>query len=140
MTSINDIVDDFDLLESWEERYQYLLELGARLPTMPAGLTSDASKVHACVSQVWVQLVCGSDRERCRLHGHSETPIIKGVVALIVSLCEGKTPSQILETDYDALFNRLALDEHLSPNRHVGIYAIVDKVRLQAKALLGATA
>jgi cysteine desulfuration protein SufE len=135
MTSIQDIVDAFELLGDWEARFQYLIELGEQLPPMPADLRTETWKVQGCVSQVWVHLR-EEGPDRAELEGDSETAIIKGVVALLVALCRGRSPQEIAGMDFDALFGRLELAEHLSPNRHLGVYAIVDKISRQARALL----
>lgn len=139
MTDIRDIIDAFELLGDWESRFQYLVDLGEQLPAMPSDLRVETWKVQPCMSQVWVRLRLGDDG-RVELEGDSETTIIKGVVALLVALCQGRTPGEIVEMDFDGLFGRLALAEHLSPNRHVGIYAIVDKIRQQARAMLSRAA
>jgi len=139
MTDIRDIIDAFELLGDWESRFQYLVELGEQLPPMPSDLRLETWRVQPCMSQVWVRLRLGGDG-RVELEGDSETAIIKGVVALLVALCRGRTPQEIVDLDFDGLFGRLELAEHLSPNRHVGIYAIVDKLTRQARAMLSQAA
>jgi cysteine desulfuration protein SufE len=133
MTDVADILDSFDLLGDWEQRYQYLVELGERLPPMADADRCEDNRVKACMSQVWVATASDTRRPgHVRLTGDCDTAIIKGVVALLVSLSDGKTPAEILTTDFDGLFEGLKLAEHLSPSRHVGIYAIVEKIREQA--------
>jgi cysteine desulfuration protein SufE len=134
MTSIQDIVDAFELLGDWEARFEYLIELGEQLTPMPADLRTETWKVQGCISQVWVRLRQDGP-DRVELEGDSETAIIKGVVALLAALCHGRGPQEIVEMDFDALFGRLELAEHLSPNRHLGVYAIVDKITQQARRL-----
>jgi cysteine desulfuration protein SufE len=133
---ISEIVDCFDLLGDWEQRYQYLVELGERMPPLPSADRRDENLVKECMSTVHVaaHLDSGSTR-RLRYTGDCDTAIIKGVVALLVQLFSGKTRDQIEELDVDALFSGLNLEEHLSPSRHVGVYAIVDKMKAQARAL-----
>jgi cysteine desulfuration protein SufE len=141
MTQIQDIIDTFEFLGDWEDRYRYLVELGEQLPPMPAELKVESNKVQGCVSQVWVRLRPSARKPgSMELEGDSETAIIKGVVALIVAVCRDKTPEEILETDIERLFDRLELAEHLSPSRHVGIYAIVGKIQAQARALVSRAA
>ncbi len=133
---IGEIVSDFGLLEDWEQRYQYLTELGEALPVMPEAEKTDSSRVKACMSKVWVFAWRDPEHpERIRLHGDCDTPVIKGVVALLVQLFSGKTPEAIAALDVDLLFERLQLAENLSPNRHVGVYAIVDVLREQVAGL-----
>ena len=140
MTSLDDIVDIFELLGDWEQRYQYLAELGEKLPAMPAALKTDENKVRGCMSQVWV-CACHDehDPEIIRFHGDCDTSIIKGVLAVLIQLASGKTVAEVEQLDVDELFSRLSLDEHLSPNRHVGVYAIVDLMKQQARKLQSST-
>jgi len=132
---IQDIVDTFDLFADWDQRYQYLVELGERLSPMAEADKTEDNRVQECMSLVHVVA-----REepglpgRLAYSGDCDTAIIKGVVALLVDLFSGKTSRQIAEMDVDALFQGLHLEENLSPNRHVGVYAIVHKMKRQAAA------
>jgi len=130
--SIQDIIDTFDLLGDWEQRYEYLVELGERLPPMEAADKVEANRVMECMSTVHV--AAKPEAGAFRFAGDCDTAIIKGVVALLVGLFSGKTAAEVEETDVDALFEGLRLEEHLSPNRHVGVYAIVNKMKGQAAA------
>ncbi len=134
-TEIEEIVDTFELLGDWDQRYEYLVELGERMPAMDAADKTDANRVMECMSTVHVLPKRIDGSPRLRFYGDCDTAIIKGVVALLVELFSGKTATEIGETDVDALFGGLHLEEHLSPNRHVGVYAIVNKMKGQAKAL-----
>ena len=132
---IQDIIEDFELLGDWDTRYQYLVEVGERLPAMPSAEKTEANRVKECMSTVHVAAhPDGSVSPRLSYLGDCDTAIIKGVVAILVRLFSGKTPAEIEELDVDALFEGLHLEEHLSPNRHVGVYAIVEKLKGQARA------
>lgn len=140
MNSVNErlteIVDTFELLGDWDQRYAYLIELGERLPPMPAELKNDDNRVKPCMSTVHVSAyrdpaIPGG----VRFHGDCDTAIIKGVLAVLMELCAGQTNAAIQALDVDEIFARLQLDEHLSPNRHVGVYAIVDLMKEQAARL-----
>ncbi|MGD8742239.1 MAG: SufE family protein [Granulosicoccaceae bacterium] len=136
MTTLDDIVEIFELLGDWDQRYQYLTELGEKMPAMPEALKTEANKVKGCMSQVWVSAYCDKDDpHRVRFHGDCDTSIIKGVLAVLIQLSAGKTVGEIERLDVDELFTRLNLDEHLSPNRHVGVYAIVELMKQQARTL-----
>lgn len=128
--SIQDIIDTFDLLGDWDQRYQYLVEIGERLPAMDPADKTDTNRVMECMSTVHV--VAKPDGEQIAFAGDCDTSIIKGVVALLVGLFSGKSGAEIEALDVDALFEGLQLEEHLSPNRHVGVYAIVNKMKGQA--------
>lgn len=131
-----EIVETFELLGDWEQRYQYLIELGEQLPPMPAELKTDDHHVKPCMSTVHVAAYPDSDTpDRIQYHGDCDTPIIKGVLALLIELCSGQRVADIQAIDMDVIFERLQLGDHLSPNRHVGIYAIVDLMKSQARQL-----
>jgi cysteine desulfuration protein SufE len=133
---ITEIIDTFDLLGDWDQRYQYLIELGEGLPPMPATEKRDENLVRECMSTVHVAARRDPQHPGRLLYaGDCDTSIIKGVVALLVGLFSGKTSDEVRALDVDALFEGLHLEEHLSPNRHVGVYAIVDKMKGQAAAL-----
>jgi cysteine desulfuration protein SufE len=133
---IQTIIDDFDLLGDWDERYQYLVEIGEQMPPMPPADKSVDNWVRECMSTVHVAAhPDGGSPPRLHYSGDCDTAIIKGVVAILVKLYSGKTAAQIEQTDVEALFAGLKLEEHLSPNRHVGVYAIDNKMRQQARAL-----
>jgi cysteine desulfuration protein SufE len=132
---IDEIIDTFELFGDWDERYQYLVELGERLPPMDPADKVDANRVMECMSTVHVVPKPMDGTHKLRFHGDCDTAIIKGVVALLVQIFSGKTAGEIDSTDVDALFHGLKLEEHLSPNRHVGVYAIVNKMKGQARSL-----
>jgi len=136
MVSLDDIVDIFELLGDWDQRYQYLTELGEKLPTMPEEFRTEDNKVRGCMSQVWVCACRDEDAiDLVRFHGDCDTSIIKGVLAVLIQLSAGKTVEEIEQLDVDELFTRLNLDEHLSPHRHIGVYAIVELMKQQARNL-----
>lgn len=136
MASIDDLIDDFALLGDWDTRYQYLVELGEQLPPMPDALKTEDNRVKACMSKLWISAYPDpSQPDRIRFHGDCDTAIIKGVLAVLLDIASGHSAEEIAAIDFDRLFQQLELAEHLSPNRHVGIYAIVDKLRQQADAL-----
>jgi len=136
VTTLDDIADVFELLGDWDQRYQYLMELGEQLPAMPEALKTDANKVNGCMSQVWVSAWVDPDTvDRIRFHGDCDTSIIKGVLALLIQLLDGSSPAGIEALDVDRFFSRLKLDEHLSPSRHFGVYAIVELMKQQTRRL-----
>jgi len=136
MTTLADIVDIFEILEDWEQRYQYLIELGEKLPPMPAEYKTEDNKVRGCMSQVWVHPYKDvAEPGRLHYYGDCDTSIIKGVLALLIQLADNKTADELDQLDVDEIFERLNLDDHLSPNRHVGVYAIVELMKQQARDL-----
>ena len=130
MTQLYEFVDIFDLLGDWDQRYQYLIELGEKLPPMQAELKTDENKVKGCMSQVWINAT--TEDGRVKFDGDSDTSVIKGILALLISLCDDLSVEQVQTLDMDEIFQRLNLDEHLSPNRHVGVYAMFDLMKQKA--------
>ena len=135
MLTTQDVIENFELLDDWEARYAYLVELGEALPPLDDRLRTDANQVKGCISKVWVCPVSrpGVD-PRIDFVGDCDTAIIKGVLALLIELMSGHTPAEIEAMDIDGLFAELQLAEHLSPNRHFGIYAIVELMKSLARA------
>jgi cysteine desulfuration protein SufE len=135
MTAMNvdQLVENFALLGPWEERYRYLIELGRKLPPMPADEKSEASKVRGCMSQVWL-----TARRRpgppatLEFHGDSDAHIVKGLIALLFKLYDGRTPQDIAALDVKAVFERLGLENHITMNRRNGFYAMVERINLLA--------
>ncbi len=136
MSEIDGIVDAFEFFDDWEQRYQYLVELGEQLSPLPDELKTEENWVKPCMSTVHVSAEAVPDnRGLIRFRGDCDTTIIKGVLALLIDLLSNRTLDEIRGLDVDGLFRRLQLQEHLSPNRHVGIFAIVDKMRERAAAV-----
>ena len=135
MTQLTDIIETFELLGDWDTRYQYLVELGEQLPPIPEDERIEANRVKACMSKVWVYAREDPGKPgHIHFGGDCDTAIIKGVLALLIQLADGRTVAEIESFDMDEFFGRLQLGEHLSPNRHVGVYAIVDLMKQQAAA------
>lgn len=136
MRELDEIVDIFEMLGDWDARYQYLVELGEQMEPMPEDEKSEHNRVKGCMSQVWVQaFVDPADPKKIRYHGDCDTAVIKGVLALLIKMASGKTEREVEALDVDEVFERLNLDEHLSPNRHVGVYGIVELMKSQAREL-----
>jgi cysteine desulfuration protein SufE len=134
MLTIEEAVENFEFLDDWNARYAYLVELGEALPPMDSALRNEQTRVHACMSKVWVcPLADPADHGRLVYQGDCDTAIIKGVLALLIGVMSGRSREDILSLDLDSLFAELKLAENLSPNRHVGIYAIVERMKHQAR-------
>lgn len=139
MKTLDELVEIFELLGDWDQRYAFIIDIGETIPEMPAALKTEDNKVKGCMSQVWISAYTKPDQDqadRIYFHGDCDTAVIKGVLALLIQLCEGKTSDELQKLDVDEFFERLQLDEHLSPNRHVGVYAIVELMKQQARTLL----
>ncbi|MFZ1101432.1 MAG: SufE family protein [Hyphomicrobiaceae bacterium] len=138
--TIDTIRADFALLDEWEDRYRYLIELGRGLPPFPEEKRTDANKVRGCVSQVWLASAVnrnGGGASMLEFQGDSDAHIVRGLVAVLFALVQGRTPEAILAADAKALFAELDLTEHLTPQRSNGFFSMVERVRADARAAVG---
>lgn len=132
---VEQLVGNFELLGDWEERYRYLIDLGRKLPPMPEGEKSEASKVRGCMSQVWfTHRVNPGPPATLEFRGDSDAHIVKGLIALLFKLYSGRTPEQIRALDAKAVFERLGLENNITMNRRNGFYAMVERIRALAAA------
>lgn len=131
---LNDLAEEFDLLGDWEERYRYVIELGKTLTPLTDGERSEANKVRGCASQVWLVTEPQSDGT-VRFRGDSDAHIVSGLIAILLRLYSGRTPSDILAFDAKAGFEKLGLSGALSAQRSNGLASMVARVRRDAEAL-----
>jgi cysteine desulfuration protein SufE len=139
--TIDEIRDNFALLDDWDDRYRYLIELGRTLDPMPEAEHSAANKVQGCASQVWLskQLDPGDDREPLlKYRGDSDAHIVRGLIAILLALYSGRKPRDILATDALSVFDEFGFREHLTPQRSNGLRAMVERIRTDARAMLAA--
>ena len=131
-SEIEDIVDEFDLLGDWEERYKYLIDMGKALPDMPESDRTDTNKVKGCVSQVWLVTEPGDNTLTFR--ADSDAHIVRGLAALLLRVYSGRTPEDILSVDAREVLKRIGLSEHLSPQRSNGLTSMIGRIRGAAGA------
>ena len=143
MADIEEIIDNFSVLDDWDDRYRYLIELGRELPPLAESAHNDANKVQGCASQVWLDIHVrpnGADGPVLTFAGDSDAHIVRGLIAILFATFSGKTAKSILATDALALFQKMGLREHLTPQRSNGFRAMVERIRAEANAALAATA
>ena len=138
--TIDEIRDNFELLEEWDDRYRYVIELGRTLEPLPDAEHSAANKVQGCVSQVWLakQLDRSGGEPLLNYLGDSDAHIVRGLIAILLTLYSGQTPQQILATDAIAVFDEFGFREHLTPQRSNGLRAMVERIRSDAREALAA--
>src|SRR5258705_12806308 len=137
--TIDEIRDNFALLDDWDDRYGYVIELGRTLEPMPEAANSAANKVQGCASQVWLaKHVSRNSRNEPVLTylGDSDAHIVRGLIAILLTLYSGRTPQQILSTDAIAVFDEFGFREHLTPQRSNGLRAMVERIPTDARATL----
>jgi cysteine desulfuration protein SufE len=137
---IEQIIADFELLDDWEDRYRYVIELGRSLPPLADNERTADNKVRGCASQVWLATHVERRPEGVVLNfsGDSDALIVRGLVAIVIALFGGKTAPAITATDPEAVFNRLDLRAHLTAQRSNGLRALVDRIKADAEAVTAA--
>jgi cysteine desulfuration protein SufE len=136
--TIDEIRDNFALLDEWDDRYRYVIELGRTLAPMSEAEHSAANKVQGCASQVWLSRDIDHRNEESVLNfkGDSDAHIVRGLIAILLSLQSGKTAREILSTDPIAVFDELGFREHLTPQRSNGLRAMVERIKHDARETL----
>jgi cysteine desulfuration protein SufE len=136
MTTIEEIRDNFELLEEWDDRYRYVIELGRTLEPMSEAEHSSENKVQGCVSQVWLskQLERNAGGAVLKYLGDSDAHIVRGLIAILLTLFSGRSPQDILATDAIAVFDEFGFRDHLTPQRSNGLRAMIERIRSDARS------
>ena len=136
--TLDDIVEDFEFLDVWEDRYRYIIELGDELEEMPENLKTEANRVQGCVSNVWLVLrIEPGAPPRIRFIADSDSQIVRGLVAILLMLCSGRTAKEIQSLDIESIFERLDLGKHLSRSRSNGLHSMIKRIRRLAEEQAG---
>jgi cysteine desulfuration protein SufE len=143
MADIDEIIDNFSLLDEWDDRYRYLIELGRALPPLAAEAHNEANKVRGCASQVWLDTSVrpnGAGGPVLTFVGDSDAHIVRGLIAILFAMYSGRNAKDILATDAVALFEKMGLREHLTPQRSNGFRSMVDRIHADARSALATVA
>jgi cysteine desulfuration protein SufE len=132
-----EIIDEFAFFSDWTERYQYLIDLGHKLPDFPEELKREEFKVHGCQSQVW--LVPEGDADCMRFRAISDSAIVSGLIALVLRVYSGRTAREILDTE-PSYIQSIGLAKHLSPTRSNGLVAMLKTLKGHAARVLESAA
>jgi cysteine desulfuration protein SufE len=135
---IDDLISDFELIDDWEDRYRHLIELGRSLPDMDVAFKTPSTKVNGCASQVWIhsRIVENGGAKKLALEGDSDALIVKGLIAVVFKLFAPMNVSEITQADALAVFERLGLKDHLTPQRSNGLASMVARIKADAAAAL----
>ena len=126
------LAEEFDAFgDDWEERYRYVIDLGRELDDLTDAERSEANKVRGCASQVWLVTSRGADGALI-FHGDSDAHIVRGLIAIVISLYSGRTPDEILGFDFRSAFDRLGLKGALSTQRSNGLFSMIERIRRDA--------
>lgn len=138
-TSIDQLVSDFAVLDEWEDRYRYVIELGRELDPLAEAERTAANKVQGCVSQVWITTEvrrANGSAPVLAFRGDSDAHIVRGLIAILFLLFSGRGADEIVRTDASAVLARLQLTEHLTPQQSNGLFAMVKRIQADARAAL----
>ena len=127
LPSTDEIIEDLDFLDDWEQRYQYIIDLGKQLPSLAEEHKQDLNKVRGCQSNVW--MVSEEHDGRLQFKVDSDAVIVQGLLAVVLAAYDNKTRAEIQTFDIDAYFTQLDLERHISPTRGNGLRAIVAKIQ-----------
>ncbi|MCT4654859.1 MAG: SufE family protein [Cohaesibacter sp.] len=138
--TIDDIIENFSFIDDWEERYRYVIELGRDLEPLSAEEQSDLNKVQGCVSQVWLvsEVDQSSGEPVLTFRGDSDAHIVKGLVAITLSVFSGQKADAILSLDVEDIFKQIGLRDHLTPQRSNGLSAMLERIKTDARRALQA--
>ncbi len=137
--ALDEIIENFEFLDEWDDRYRYLIELGRTLEPLPQDAHNETNRVRGCASQVWLEThVRRTDDGASRLHlvGDSDAHIVRGLVALALAIFSDQTAETIIATDAMPIFDRLGLAAHLTPQRSNGLRSMVERIKSDARDAL----
>jgi len=131
--TLEKLISNFELLGDWEERYGYLIDLGKKLPGLPASEKTEENRVHGCQAMVWMVLDADPEQPgRLRIRADSDAFIVRGLIAVLQLIFNGKTPAEMRVADAKTILAKLGLDKHLSPTRKNGLFAMVERIHALA--------
>ncbi len=129
---IEELIENFEILDDWEDKYRYLIDLGEKLPPLEENCKTDAWKVVGCQSQVWL-VPTFSDDGTISFRGDSDAMIVRGLIFVVLSIFNHKSKKEIKEIEVNNIFVKMGLEEHLSPSRRNGLSAMVEKIKFYAQ-------
>jgi len=129
-----ELVDEFQLFDNWMDRYQYIIDLGKKLPPFPPEWQTKDYRLHGCQSQVWLKAERSTDR--LDFHAISDSAIVSGLIAILMRVYSGRSPAEIVATPPDFI-DAIGLHEHLSPTRSNGLHAMIDAIKGHAAQCAG---
>ncbi len=130
---VEELIDNFTFLDDWEDRFRYLIDLGRKLEPMDESLKTEETKVRGCTSQVWiVDEIKPGTPPTLHFVADSDAHIVKGLIAVLLSIYDGRTPEEILGVDIRQVIGQLGFEQHLSPNRANGLFSMVERIRALA--------
>ena len=131
--TLDEIKEAFSWFDDWEDKYRFVIDLGKELPELPAEFRTEDHLVRGCQSQVWLHTRAAPDSGALELNLDSDAHIVRGLIAIVLALYQGRQPDQILAMDVESEFAELDLLSHLSPTRGNGLRAMIERIRAEAE-------
>lgn len=134
-----ELLETFDDLQEWDERYDFIIDLGRELPGMPPELQTQENIVEGCMSTVWMATHVNDSAEgQLEIQADSDSIIVKGLIVVLLAYYSGKTPAEIVASDASDYLTKLGLNQHLSPQRRNGLFSMLKRLKLLAAGYCGA--
>ena len=133
--TVEELLETFDDLPEWDERYDFIIDLGRELPALPADKQSDENIVDGCMSTVWMAAEIPSADQPVIIHADSDSLIVKGLIAVLLAFYHGKTARQIVDADVSDYLTSLGLNQHLSPQRRNGLFSMIKRLKTIAASI-----
>lgn len=131
--STDELLETFEDLQEWDERYDFIIDLGRELPEFPAELQTQDNIVEGCMSTVWlITKDHGVPDQPLEIRADSDSIIVKGLIVILLAFYSGQTPSQIVESDVSKFLKQLGLNQHLSPQRRNGLFSMIKRLKVLA--------
>ncbi len=127
---LNNLLSDFEILDDWEDRYKYVIELGNMLHELNESDRTPENKVQGCASQVWIKTRIENDI--FSFTGDSDALIVRGLIAILLSIYSNKPVTEVLNTDIRGILDQLGLQEHLTSQRSNGLFSMVERIQKEA--------
>lgn len=137
-TATEQIKTTFDMLPDWEERYRFIIDMGSKLEPLDDAERSEDTRVRGCMSQVWLVTDPLDDAGTMHFRGDSDAHIVRGLIAILLTIYGDKTAREIADTDINAIFAELNLEQHITMNRRNGLYSMVERIQHLAQRRLSA--
>ncbi|QDV20422.1 Cysteine desulfuration protein SufE [Gimesia panareensis] len=137
--TIDELLQEFAFLSDWEDRYDFVFDLGFELPLMAESLKTKANEVHGCQSKVWLttKVKESGNRKILEIIADSDSRLVKGLIVVLLAIYQDKTPEEVLKINVKDYFSRLQLDKYLSPQRKNGLMGMVKRIQQEAIQLVG---
>ncbi len=127
---LDEIIETFEVLDDWENRFEYLIDLGKTVPILPLSERTEDARVHGCQAQVWLRLGLDDQNDhRIWIRAASDAHIVQGLIAIVMAIYAGRTTNEARTVDAEAIFRKLDLEAHLSGTRRNGLAAMIARVR-----------